>query len=322
MSRRTHALRPLILGLALALAAAPTLAQAQQRIDEEYTRLIKENLQDARITTELVDHLPYSATVPTPLAFHGRIVGQPGELTYAKDIHRYLRAIADASPRATVWSIGTTEEGREQIVMAIADEATIRDLETYKGYLKELTDPRVTSEARAQELIDGLAKPIYWYTSGMHSPETGGPEMLQEMAYRLVVEETPFIQKIRNSVITFITPVIEVDGREKQVDTYYFNKDRPEGEARLPLMYWGKYVAHDNNRDGMGQFLALTRNVTKVQLEWAPTVMHDLHEAQTYLYSSTGTGPYNESFDPITIGEWWTLAENDVTEMADRKSVV
>jgi hypothetical protein len=318
MSRRIRALRTLVWGLTVALAAVPSLAQAQQRIDEEYTKLIKEHLQDARITTELVDHLPASETVPTPLDFHGRIVGTPGELTYAADIHRYLRAIADASPRATVWSIGQSEEGREMILMAIADEETIANLERYKGYMKELTDPRVTSEARAQELINGMAKPIYWYTSGMHSPETGGPEMLQEMAYRLVVEETPFIQGIRNNIITFITPVIEVDGREKQVDTYYFNKERPDGEGRLPLMYWGKYVAHDNNRDGMGQFLALTRNVEKVQLEWAPTVMHDLHEAQTYLYSSTGTGPYNESFDAITIGEWWTLAQNDVTEMTKR----
>lgn len=92
----------------------------------------------------------------------------------------------------------------------------------------------------------------------MHSPETGGPEMLIELAYRLIVEETPFIQNIRNNVITLITPVIEVDGREKQVDTYYFNKTRAQGDARLPLMYWGKYVQHDNNRDGMGQFLELT----------------------------------------------------------------
>ena len=65
----------------------------------------------------------------------------------------------------------------------------------------------------------------------MHSPETGGPEMLQELAYRLAVEETPFIQQIRNNVITFITPVIEVDGREKQVDTYYFNKKLRAGRS-------------------------------------------------------------------------------------------
>jgi hypothetical protein len=303
--------------LAAALLAPSTLF-AQQAVDEEYTRLIAEHLQDARISTELVDHLPASETVPTPLDFHGRIIGTPGEITYAADIHRYLRAIADASPRATVWSIGESEEGREMIVMAIADESTIADLEDFRGYLAELTDPRVTSEERARELIEGMAKPIYWLTAGMHSGELGGPEMLQELAYRLVVQDSEFIRGIRDNVITFITPVIEVDGRERMVDTYYFNKDRPEGEARLPLMYWGKYVAHDNNRDAMGQMLKLTQNVNRTFLDWTPTILHDLHESSTYLYSSTGTGPYNESFDPITIGEWWVLAENDVLEMTKR----
>jgi len=314
MSRITRAL---LSCAALSILAAVPLT-AQQAIDEEYTRLIAEHLQDDRITTELVDHLPASETVPTPLDFHGRIVGTPGELTYAGDIHRYLRAIADASPRATVWSIGETEEGREMIVMAIADESTIADLEQYGEYLAELTDPRVTSEERARELIEEMAKPIYWLTSGIHSTENGGPEMLQELAYRLVVQDSDFIRGIRENIVTFITPVIEVDGREKQVDRYYFNKERAEGDATLPLMYWGKYVAHDNNRDAMGQMLKLTQNVNQLYLDWRPTVMHDLHESATYLYSSTGTGPYNEAFDAITIGEWWVLAENDVLEMTKR----
>src|SRR5262245_61708898 len=66
-----------------------TAATAAQKLDEEYTRLIKEYLQDARISTELVDHMPASETVPSPLKFLGRIPGKPGELTYARDIHRY-----------------------------------------------------------------------------------------------------------------------------------------------------------------------------------------------------------------------------------------
>ena len=301
---------------------SPAAAGAQngspaQQIDEEYTRKIREHLQDPRITTELVDHLPASATVPSPLKFHGRIVGTPGELTYARDIHRYFEALDKASPRVSYWSIGKTEEGRDMVMLAVADEATIRDLEKYKGMLASLTDTRRTSDEQAREIIK-TAKPIYWVTSGMHSPENGGPEMLMEMAYRLAVEETPFIQSIRDNVITFITPVIEVDGREKQVDTYYFNKKLPQGSTRLPLMYWGKYVAHDNNRDAMGQFLALTRNVTRAFLEWKPTVMHDLHESVSYLYASTGTGPYNEALDPITIDEWWLLAKTEVMEMTKR----
>ncbi len=309
--------RVALLTLTLLASAGMVAAQSTQRNDEEYTRKIKEYLRDDRITTELVDHLPASATVPTPLKFLGRIVGTPGELTYAKDIQRYYEALDAASDRVKVWTIGKTEEGRDMVVLAVADEETIRQLDRYKGMIGALTDPRKTTEAEARRLI-GEAKPIYWVTSGMHSPETGGPEMLMELAYRLAVEETPFIQSIRNGVITFITPVIEVDGREKQVDTYYFNKSRPEGSSRLPLMYWGKYVAHDNNRDGMGQFLALTRNVTRFYNEWKPTIMHDLHEAATYLYASTGTGPYNEAIDPITIDEWWLLAKTEVMEMTKR----
>jgi len=73
---------------------------AAQQMDDQYGALIKQNLQDPRITTELVDHLPASDTVPSPLKFFGRAVGTPGELTYAKDIHRYYDALAHASPRA------------------------------------------------------------------------------------------------------------------------------------------------------------------------------------------------------------------------------
>ncbi|MGI8510740.1 MAG: M14 family zinc carboxypeptidase, partial [Gemmatimonadaceae bacterium] len=128
--------------------------------------------------------------------------------------------------------------------------------------------------------------------------------------------------KIRSNVITFITPVLEVDGHEKMVDTYYYNKDLKakygKNAPQLPLMYWGKYVQHDDNRDGMGQYLKLTQNIMKTYLEWTPTVLHDLHEAIPYLYASTGTGPYNEALDPIVTDEWWILAKNDVSELTKR----
>jgi hypothetical protein len=288
---------------------------APQKPDTVYTNLIKQYLSDPRISTELVDHMPASDTVPSPLSFFARIPGTPGELTYAKDIHRYFDALAANSPRARFWTIGQTEEGRDQVLLAIADETTLRHLDDYKGMLAALADPRQTSENDARRLLK-TAKPIYWIASGIHSPETGGPEMLMELAFRLIVEETPFIQTIRNNAIVFITPVVEVDGREKAVDTYYYGKTT--GKPRPPLMYWGKYVQHDNNRDGIGQFLKLTRNMTQTLLEWHPTVLHDLHEAQSYLYISTGTGPYNPSLDPIQTNEWWLLAETETMEMAKR----
>src|SRR5258708_2221689 len=122
--------------------AAPPPASAPQKMDEEYTKLIKEYLNDPRITSELVDHMPASDTVPSPLKFLGRIPGKPDELTYAKDIYRYYEALAKASPRAKFWKVGQTEEGRDQVILAIADEATIKDLDKYKDILAKLGDPR------------------------------------------------------------------------------------------------------------------------------------------------------------------------------------
>lgn len=300
------------------LAFAP-LANAQvQKQDEEYGKLIKQMLRDPRISTELVDHLPASDKVPTPLKHFGHIMGAWGILDKSDTMNAYLAKIAKAAPgRAKYMSIGKSEYGRDMSVLIVGSEEAIKNLEKYKKTLADLTDPRKTTEAQAQMMIK-TGKPVYWITSGMHSPERGGPQMLMELAYRLVVEDTPFIKNIRDNVITMITPVVETDGRDVMVDNYYYNKQRAPGTGTLPLMYWGKYVQHDNNRDGMGQMLALTKNIEKFGLDWHPTVLHDLHEAQTLLYASTGTGPYNEQLDAITVNEWWVLAENDVIEMTKR----
>src|ERR671912_615962 len=198
---------PIRLAIAGILASSLVLAaQTGQNTDEKYTQLIKQHLQDPRITTELVDHLPASETVPTPLKVLGKIVGTPGELTYSKDIYRYYEAIDKASDRIAMWKIGKSEEGRDMVVLAVADEATIKQIDKYKGMIASLTDPRRTSEEQAQNLIR-TAKPIYWVTSGMHSTENGGPEMLIELPYRPAGREMPLLQQIRHNLITIITPV-------------------------------------------------------------------------------------------------------------------
>ncbi len=302
-------------GSAVSAARQTETAARAQKQDEAYSKRIREITADPRVITELVDHLPASSTVPSPLKFFNRVIGEPGHLTYYKDILRYLEAIDKASDRVTMWTIGKSDEGRDMVALAIADEATIRSLDKYKHITAQLTDPRTLTEARARQLISA-GKPIYYATGSIHSPETGSPEMLMELTYRLAVEETPFIQTIRNNSIVMITPATEVDGRDKQVDNFYYQKTT--GRTPPPLVYWGHYVAHDNNRDAMGAALNLTRNMLGTFLAWHPTIWHDLHESVSYLYTSTGSGPYNASLDPIQIDEWWLLAKTETSEMAKR----
>ncbi|MFQ5690640.1 MAG: M14 family zinc carboxypeptidase [Gemmatimonadota bacterium] len=283
--------------------------------DPEYAARIKEYTTDPRFLNELVDHLPASETVPSPLDHFGTIIGAPDILHNTTEIYGYMRALAEASPRVAVRTIGHTEEGREMIEVIVADEATIADLERYRGYLNRLADPRTLTEEEAHRLI-GRAKPIYYFTAGLHSPETGPPEMVMELAYRLAVEESPWIRAIREHEIVIIVPATEADGRDRMVDTYRYAKDHDD--VGPGLLYWGRYVAHDNNRDGNGFGLALTRNILDAYLHWKPTVLHDLHESGFYLYTSTGSGPYNEVIDPLTIDEWHNLAHEEVTQLTRR----
>lgn len=298
-----------LLVLCVALPAA-----AQQPIDSAYSAKIREFTTEPFFLTPLVETLPRSERVPTPLSVLGYIAGAKDVLTYPEDIYRYLRAVDEASDRVRVVSIGTTEEGREQIVVVVADEQTLARLEDYRGMLAQLADPRKTPPGEAERII-GLAKPVYWATGAIHAPETGSPEMLMELVYRLAVDESPFVKAIRDNVIVMVTPVIEVDGRAKVVDLHMARrKDARANTPRTPL-YWGKYVAHDNNRDNLGLALKLSQNVVRHFLAWNPTIMHDLHESASYLYTSTGRGPYNAWIDPVLVSEWYRLAHREVEEM-------
>src|SRR5687768_10844945 len=288
-----------------------------QPLNVEYTESIIKNTTDKMFLTEIVDHLPASAKVPSPEKVIGYPVGTPNKLTYTKDQHRYYRELEKTSPRVrTFLAPEKSEQGREQLLIAVSDEANLAKLARYKEITSKLGDPRTINDEVAKQLV-AEGKAIYWASGAIHSTETGSPEMLMELAYRLAVEETPFIQQIRKNVIVLITPTLEVDGRDTMVDLYNYRKAN-EGKRSPGLIYWGKYVAHDNNRDSMGMALALTRNQMATFLEYKPTVLHDLHESVPFLYTSTGTGPYNAWLDPIVVNEWQDLAYHEVNEMTKR----
>ena len=309
---------PMIMALfALPLWTQPRPARdASQPVDQEYTNKIREYTTEPFFNSPLTDYLPASKTVPTPKAVLGDIAGAPGILPYSQEVYRYMRMLETASPRVKVFSIGKTEEGREMIAVAVADERLLAKLDENRARLAKLADPRTIhlDDAEAEKLV-AASTPIYYITGTIHSPETGAPTALMELAYRLAVDESTYIKFIRENTITLITPIVEVDGRDRMVDIYRWHLANP-GKQWPPLIYWGHYVGHDNNRDAMGLTLALTRNVLHTFVGWKAQVLHDLHESVPYLYDNTvGDGPYNAWIDPILAGEWQMMGWNNVSEM-------
>jgi hypothetical protein len=287
-----------------------------QPIDEAYTAAIKKHTTETFFLSPLVDYLPASKSVPTPKAILGDIAGAEGKLPYTKEVHDYMRMLAKATPRAKVFTIGTSEEGREMIAIAVASESLMARLDENKADLAKLADPRTLKmDDAAADAIARRAAPVYYITGTIHSTEAGAPTALMELAYRLAVDESAYIRNIREHVITLITPVVETDGRDRIVDAYNWRKKHPK-DTPMSNLYWGKYVAHDNNRDAMALTLKLSQNVLNAYLGWKAQVLHDLHESGSFLYDNTiGNGPYNAWLDPILTNEWHLIGWNNVNEM-------
>lgn len=329
MEANESARRGIIAAVAMLLctmiAAAPLLARdhaaardPKQPVDQAYTAKIQKYTTEPYFTSPLVNYLPASKTVPTPEAVLGDVAGAPGILPYSKDVYKYMRMLEKASPRVKVFSIGHTEEGREMIAVAVSSEQNLAHLDENRARLAKLADPRTIhlDDVEADKLVDATV-PIYYITGTIHSVETGAPTALMELAYRLAVDESPYIQDIRKNVITLITPIVEVDGRDRMVDVYRWHLAHPK-ENWPPLIYWGHYVAHDNNRDAMGMTLKLTQNVLTTFVDWHAQVLHDLHESVPYLYDNTaGDGPFNAWLDPILTNEWEMIAWRNVADMTE-----
>ena len=285
-------------------------------IDKEYTKKIAEYTTRKEFNSPLTNYLPASSTVPTPEDALGYIAGAAGKLPYSKDVHRYMRMVEKASPRVKVYSIGETIEGREMIAVAVSSKANMGKIAQNRAKLEKIADPRkINLDDEEAEKIIADTVPVYYLTGAIHSDETGSPTALMELVYRLAVDESKYIKNIRDNLITLITPVVEVDGRDRQVDVYNWHIANP-GKNWPDLIYWGHYVAHDNNRDSMALSLKLTRNVLNTYTSWKAQVLHDLHESVPYLYDNTiGTEPYNAWIDPILADEWQMIGWNNVAEM-------
>src|ERR1700746_3413276 len=269
---------------------------------------------EARFLSPWVNYLPASTSAVSPRSFLHRIPGAPGELVNSATAYAYCKALAASSPRVRFFTIGRSEEGRDIVLLAIADEAGIRDLERLKAATAALADPRRTDAQAAEQLV-ATARPIYYFNAGLHSEERGSTESVLELAYRLAVSEQPMIRRIRENLVVLINPVSSPDGRDNHVQSFYCYLKGKTDRASLPRQappYWGKYVFVDINRDAHQLTQETTKAVARMFFDWHPTVIHDLHEGEPFLMSWNGTGPYNRDVDPITFTEFLALSFHEV----------
>ena len=272
---------------------------------------------ESRFLSPWVSYVPASANVPSPTQVLGHVVGAAGELTHPAAIVDYVKQVGAASPRVHIETLGTSEEGREIVLVVIADEDGIKNLDALKAANARLADPRKTTPQQADDIIK-TARPAYYFNCNLHADETGSGEMCMELIYRLAVSEQPMIKAMRENLLILINPISEPDGRAKVTDWFYtYLKGKTDFDSlpRISPPYWSKYVFVDINRDAHQKNFATTRAVSKMYFDYHPVVVHDLHEAISLLLTWNGTGPYNPHLDPIVLSRWLEMSFHEMTTM-------
>jgi hypothetical protein len=77
---------------------------------------------------------------------------------------------------------------------------------------------------------------------------------------------------------------------------------------------------HDAQRlvqDALLIFAAETQTEANNYFDWHATVIKDNHESIPLLYVMSGTGPYNDTYDPTVKAEWNLMAWWDVTKLTE-----
>ena len=319
----------IVLAAAISLPAQQMVTETRdpaQPQDETFAKAVAQWTTQPYYSSPLVDHLPKVEGIPSPKDVLGYHIGAPAKLTYYADILKYYRALAAATPRVKVETIGKSDEDRELVVVWVSSDENMKSLQVNRDNLAKIADPRGLSPERIRQLIE-TTKPHYHLMGGLHSGETGPSEMLMELVYRLATETSPLIRQIRENVIVSVTPVADADGRDRHIDWFYRGLEIAEQAPPEPdappaggggrgagggggVPYWGKYVFHDNNRDINLSQMSM-RAITDWYFTAHPPIMHDLHESLSLMYTYSGAAPQNPNLDPILFAElpWFSNFE-------------
>ncbi len=244
---------------------------------------------------------PALKPVPAPEQIIGFKPGADRQLADFAQITAYFRALAAATPRVQLFTIGTSTEGREMILAAISSEENLKRLPRFKDIARRLADARGLTDEQARQLARE-GKAIVWIDFGLHATEVAPAQASGEVAYLVATSDSEEMKRIRDNVILVTVPVMNPDGLDIVSHWYRDHVGTPYEGSGLPMLYQ-KYAGHDNNRDWYMQNLAETRVIThQLYHEWFPQVLYNHHQSgQTSprIWTPPMDDPVNPNMHPL-----------------------
>jgi hypothetical protein len=241
--------------------------------------------------------------VTTPKDYFGFAIGDDYCLANYKQFAGYLRKLEKESDRLKLVTIGTTEEGRPQLMAVVTSPANHKKLDRLLEIARKLALAEGVTEVDAKTLA-AEGKAVVWIDGGLHASESLCAQALTETVYQFLAGTDPETLRILDDVVILFVHA-NPDGMDLVADWYMREADpKKRSLAGLPRLYQ-KYIGHDNNRDFYANTQAETRNMNRVMYrEWFPQIVYNHHQsgpAGTVLFCPPFRDPFNYNIDPLVV---------------------
>src|SRR5690606_37086540 len=217
-----------------------------------------------------------------------------------RQLHSWWEKLAAESPRMLLDTIGTTEEGRQQVMAIISSPANLQRLDHYRSVSERLARARI-DEATARSLA-AEGKAVVWIDGGLHASEVLGAAQLLELVWQFVSQDDAETLRILDDVIILVVHA-NPDGHDLVSNWYMRNSDTlARSTSGLPRLYQ-KYIGHDNNRDFYRNAQPESRNISAAMYtSWYPQIMYNHHQtgpAGSVMFAPPFRDPFNYVYDPM-----------------------
>ncbi len=244
---------------------------------------------------------PAQTRITAPKEALGFNIGDDYRLATYTQLLAYWQQLARQSPRMRLDTIGTTAEGRPQLMAIISSPENLRNLARYRDIAQRLAHAEGLTDDQARALA-AEGKAVVWIDGGLHATEVLGAAQLMALVYEMVRRDDPETLRFLNDVILLAVHA-NPDGMELVSSWYMRDPDTlKRNSGTIPRLYQ-KYIGHDNNRDFYIVNQPETENMTRILFhEWFPQIMYNHHQtgpAGAVLFAPPFRDPFNYNFDPL-----------------------
>ena len=224
-------------------------------------------------------------------------VATPEQITSA------LKRWADQSDKLKVVEYARSHEKRPLHAVFISSSENLKNLDSIKDKITQLSDARITNDRQARSLIDDLPA-VAWMAYSIHGNETSGADAALGVIYHLIASEDKDILDLLDDMIIIVDPLMNPDGRArfaKNLEQFRGTAPNYDDQSLIHTGDWPygrtNHYFYDLNRDWI--YLTQPETIGRVALinEWRPQIMVDAHEmgAQDTFMTGPAREPINLS---------------------------